>query len=304
MIYTVTFNPSIDYFVTVDKLQTGKTNRAKTEFSFPGGKGINVSMVLANLGVESIALGFTAGYIGNTISNMLEKYDIRTDFIHLREGNSRINLKIHSDVETELNGIGPNISEEDIDTLLRKFEEMQKDDMVVLSGSVPMTIDTSIYAKILDILNSIGIKCVVDATGDLLSKALGGQPYLVKPNIDELVDFFGCEIEGINEVVDYARRLQTLGAKNVLVSMGAEGAVLVSENGLVYSDKVPAGTVINTVGAGDSMVAGFLYGINKHHDYEKAFYTALCAGSASAFNTGMATKEAVSKLLEQFGRTI
>lgn len=296
MVYTVTFNPSLDYVVNVDDFKLGMTNRTSKELMLPGGKGTNVSIVLKNLGVESTALGFAAGFIGEEIVKRLAEVGVHTDFIMLDEGCSRINVKLVSIDGTEINGMGPQIDSVRIDQLMEKLSKLTREDTLVLAGSIPASMPADIYQKIMERLQSTGVRIVVDATRDLLMNVLPYQPFLIKPNHHELGEIFGVELKEHKDVVEYARRLQEKGAKNVLVSMGGKGAVLLAEDGTVIAGTTAPGNVINTVGAGDSMVAGFLAGYMEQGDYEFAFKTGLAAGGASAFSTGFATKEGVDEL--------
>lgn len=300
MIYTVTFNPSIDYIVSVDDLKLGAVNRTAKEIMNPGGKGINVSLVLRNLGYDSTALGFSAGFIGDEIVRMLEEQGICTDFIKVKEGLSRINVKIRSNEESEINGMGPGISDADIEKLYLQLDQLKDGDVLVLAGSIPSVMPETMYRDIMKRLAGKNIRIAVDATRDLLMNVLEYHPFLIKPNNHELGEIFGVTLNTREEVVPYARKLQEMGAGNVLISMAGEGAVLLAENGTVYQSEAPRGVVKNSVGAGDSMVAGFVAGYLKSGDYGQAFYTGVCTGSASAFSEGMATKAEVSKLLEQF----
>ena len=301
MIYTITFNPSIDYIVSVDNFKAGQVNRTVSEMMLPGGKGINVSQVLNNLGVENIALGFISGFTGEQLVNLLDDRKIKTDFIYVSEGVTRINVKIHTtakiETETEINGQGPEISEQELELLFDKIKKMTSNDILVLSGSTPKSISTSIYAEILKFTYGNGIKTTVDASGALLWNALEYKPFLIKPNQHELGEIFNREIEEREEVIFYAKELQNRGAQNVLVSMGAKGAILIADDGNVYEMDAPQGVVVNTVGAGDSMVAGFLAGyIESNEDYMKALKMGVAAGSASAFSRELATREEVLKL--------
>lgn len=299
MIYTVTFNPSIDYIVTVPDFMTGMVNRTSHEIIFPGGKGINVSMVLTNLGCENTALGFTAGFTGDEIVRLLEEKGISTDFIRIEEGNSRINVKLRAQRETEINGQGPQISSRDIRSLYEKLDQLEVGDTLVLAGSIPDTMPESMYMDIMDHLKKKNLNIVVDATKDLLMNVLPYQPFLIKPNNHELGEIFGTVLTEKDEVIYYARKLQEQGARNVLVSMAGEGAVLVTEEGQEFRAKAPEGKVVNSVGAGDSMVAGFLYGFGETGSYEAAFRWGVCTGSASAFSEELATKEAAWELLKK-----
>lgn len=303
MIYTVTFNPSLDYIVTVNDFMTGVVNRTSKEIIFPGGKGINVSMVLKNLGCENTALGFIAGFTGQEISRLLEEKGITADFIHVEEGISRINVKLRAQKETEINGQGPQIATEDIHRLYDKLDQLKEGDTLVLAGSIPDTIPESMYMDIMEHLQDKGLNIVVDATKDLLMNVLPYHPFLIKPNNHELGEIFHTVLTDKDEVIQYARKLQEKGARNVLVSMAGDGAVLVTEEGKEYRMKAPKGQVVNSVGAGDSMVAGFLYGYMTTGDYDEAFRYGVCTGSASAFSEELATKEQVLDLLEQLDKT-
>ncbi len=302
MIYTVTFNPSIDYIVSVDNLTLGSVNRTNKEIMNPGGKGINVSLVLRNLGFDSTALGFMAGFIGEEISRMVEEQGIRSDFIKVEKGLSRINVKIRSNEESEINGMGPNIEDADIDKLYAQLDQMQEGDVLVLAGSIPSVMPGTMYSDIMARLADKKIRIVVDATKDLLVNVLKYRPFLVKPNNHELGEIYGVTLKTRDEVIPYAKKMQEDGARNVLISMAGEGAVLLAEDGKVYQSEAPKGKVQNSVGAGDSMVAGFVAGYLASGDYEQAFYTGVCTGSASAFSEGVATKGYVRELLAQFGK--
>ena len=294
MIYTVTFNPSIDYIVSVNQLEFGKVNRTTSEMFLPGGKGINVSQVLQNLGMDSIALGFVAGFTGEQLVHMLQERGIKTDFTEVTDGMTRINVKFD---ETEINGQGPSVSAKELEMLMNIIRALKSEDIVVLSGSVPQSISTSVYADILKITSKKGVKTILDASGALLWNALEYKPFLIKPNHHELGEIFNREIEEREEVIFYAKELQNRGAQNVLVSMGANGAVLIAEDGKVYEEDAPQGIVQNAVGAGDSMVAGFIAGyIDGNEDYKKALRMGVAAGSASAFSLELATREEVLNL--------
>lgn len=302
MIYTVTFNPSLDYIVSVDNLKLGEVNRTTKEIMFPGGKGINVSLVLRNLGYESTALGFYAGFTGREIIRLLDEQQIPSRFIEVKKGISRINVKVKSNEESEINGMGPGIDDADIKKLYSKLDKLTDDDILVLAGSIPSVMPETMYSDIMERLSGKKLRIVVDATKDLLRNVLIYHPFLVKPNNHELGEIYGVTLNTRESVIPYARKLQEEGARNVLISMAGEGAVLLTENGDVYQSEAPKGTVTNSVGAGDSMVAGFLAGYLASGDYEQAFYMGVCTGSASAFSEGMATKEAVQNLLNQFGK--
>ncbi len=297
MIYTVTFNPSLDYIVTVPQFVCGRVNRTTEEKIFPGGKGINVSMVLKNLGLENTALGFYAGFTGEELKRLVEEKGICEDFIPVREGMTRINVKLRSEQESEINGQGPAIAAEDIDALYAKLERLKEGDILVMAGSIPDVMPQTIYMDIMKRLAGKNLKIVVDATRDLLVNVLPYHPFLIKPNNHELGEIFGVTIEDKAKVVAYARKLQEKGARNVLVSMAGAGAVLVADDGSVFQAKAPKGRVVNSVGAGDSMVAGFLTGYLKEGSYEKAFQMGVCTGSASAFSEELATRAEVMELL-------
>lgn len=296
MIYTVTFNPSLDYIVTLNQFRIGEVNRTANEVIFPGGKGINVSIVLSNLGYKNVALGFLAGFVGDEIKRLLEEKGITTDFISVEKGTSRINVKLRSDRETEINGQGPTISKKDIQNLYKKLDQLKEDDVLVLAGSIPEVMPDSIYMDIMDHLKEKNLKIAVDATKDLLVNVLPYHPFVIKPNNFELGELFGVTIKGKDEVVFYAKKLQEMGARNVLVSMAGDGAVLVTEDGQEFRAEAPKGKVVNSVGAGDSMVGGFLAGYLENQSYENAFQLGVCTGSASAFSNELATKEQVLKL--------
>ncbi len=298
MIYTVTFNPAIDYVIHIDQLQVGYVNRSQSEEVYFGGKGINVSMVLSELGIKSKALGFVAGFTGNAVERGVQDKGVETDFIHLSDGFSRINVKIKSAKETELNGQGPKISGEAIELLYEKLDELKDGDTLVLAGSIPNTLPADIYEKILAGLSGKKIKAVVDATNQLLMNVLKYKPFLVKPNNFELGEMFGVELKTTDEIIEYAKKLKDMGAVNVLISMAGDGAVLVDEYGNVHACEACKGRVVNSVGAGDSMVAGFIAGAESG-DYEYALKLGTAAGGATAFSKGLAEKEEIQKLLMQ-----
>lgn len=298
MIYTVTFNPSLDYVIQVDKLVPGEINRTTHEAVYPGGKGNNVSVILSNLGHSSKALGFTAGFTGEALENMLKEFGCDTAFIRLPEGSTRINVKINAGEETEINGQGPVITEEAQQALFEQLDALKKEDILVLAGSIPNTLPSDIYERILEHLQGRGIHFVVDATKELLMKVLKYHPFLIKPNNHELGEMFGVTLKTRDEIVTYAKKLQEMGAENVLVSMAGDGAILLTEDGLIYKAKPPKGKVLNSVGAGDSMVAGFLTGYLNTGEYEKAFRLGVVTGSATAFQYWLATKEDIVALME------
>lgn len=293
MIYTVTFNPSLDYIVSVEDFKLGLTNRTSSELILPGGKGINVSIVLGNLGMESIALGFVAGFTGTEIVREVRERGINADFIPIEEGMSRINLKLKSIDGTEINGSGPNIGTEKVRQLMERLDLLGEGDVLFLAGSIPSSMPDDIYRNIMAKLKDRGVLIVVDATQELLLKVLEYHPFLIKPNNHELGEIFHVELNTRAEVVPYAKKLQEMGAQNVLVSMAGEGAVLITKDGTVYEAPAPKGKLVNAVGAGDSMVAGFMAGWMKTHDYKYAFHMGLSAGSASAFSENLATREEI-----------
>ena len=297
MICTVTFNPSLDYIVRVDDMRLGAINRTTYEQVLPGGKGVNVSIVLGNLGHQSRALGFVAGFTGDELCRRCSEAGVDADFIRVAEGMTRINVKVKSAEETELNGMGPKIAEKDLEVLLGKLDALGDGDTLVISGSVPAALPHDLYERIMARLSGRGVCIVVDAERDLLTRVLPYRPFLVKPNNHELGDIFGVTLRTRDEVVPCARRLPEMGAANVLVSMAGEGGVLVAETGEVFQSPAARGTVVNSVGAGDSSVAGFLAGLMETGSYEDAFRMALAAGSASAFSDHLATRPEVEALL-------
>ena len=298
MIYTVTFNPSLDYIVGTEGFQLGNTNRTVSELMLPGGKGINVSTVLKNLGIESTALGFTAGFTGEEIRRRVDGLGLRSEFIDVGNGFSRINVKMKEFDGTEINGQGPVIGEDAVRRLMERLDSLEEGDTLVLAGSIPASMPDSIYSDILARLEGKGVVSIVDATKDLLLNVLKYRPFLIKPNHHELGEIFGVELERREDVVPYAEKLQEQGAQNVLVSMGGKGAVLLDAEGSVHMLPVPKGTLVNAVGSGDSMVAGFLAGWTEKKDYEHAFRMGISAGSASAFSELLATKEEILGLYE------
>lgn len=299
MICTVTFNPSLDYIVDVENFQLGLTNRTKSELILPGGKGINVSIVLKNLGIENTALGFQAGFTGKEMIHRLEEMGVTSDFIPIENGVSRINLKLKSIDGTEINGAGPEISADKVEELMKKLDQLQEGDVLFLSGSIPASMPDDMYERIMKRLSGRGVITVVDATKDLLVKVLKYHPFLVKPNNHELGEIFGVELKTREEVIPYGKKLKEMGARNVLISMAGEGAVLVAENGEVFEKPVPKGKLVNGVGAGDSMVAGFMAGWLEKQDYQHAFYMGIAAGSASAFSENLATRQEIEEVYRQ-----
>lgn len=302
MIYTVTFNPSLDYIVSVNDFQLGLTNRTDSELILPGGKGINVSTILMNLGIDSTAFGFAAGFTGEEIIREVEAMGIRSDFIKIDSGISRINLKLKNIDGTEINGSGPEISEEKIEELLRKLDVLGEGDILVLAGSIPTSMPSDMYSMIMERLQHKNVTFIVDATKDLLINVLKYKPFLIKPNNHELGKLFDVKLTTREEVIPYGKKLQKQGARNVLISMAGEGAVLVAEDGSVYEAPAPKGTLVNAVGAGDSMVAGFTAGWIEKKDYRHAFYMGVSAGSASAFSEYLATKEEIMDLYEKVSK--
>lgn len=299
LIYTVTFNPSLDYIVGVKDFKLGATNRTSYEQMLAGGKGINVSYVLKNLGFESTAIGFLAGFVGEELKRRIVADGINADFLTLEDGISRINVKLKDIDGTEINGMGPDIAPDKVKELRAKINALKAGDILVLAGSIPQSMPDTIYMDIMADLQGREVNIVVDATRDLLMNVLSYKPFLIKPNNHELGEIFGVELSTREEVVPYAKKLQEKGARNVLVSMAGEGAVLIDENGCVYMSEAPKGKVVNAVGAGDSMVAGFVAGYLEKKNYEYAFHKGLAAGSASAFSEQLATKAEVEALLSK-----
>ena len=299
MIYTITFNPALDYIVKMDEFNLGHVNRSNNEFVYAGGKGINVSIVLNNLEVKSKALGFIAGFNGEEIERRVRDFGCDTEFIKLKEGMSRINVKIKADVESEINGGGPDISSEALEELYKKLDTLTAGDILVLAGSIPKTMPTDVYERIMERLQEKDVKFIVDTTGESLLKVLKYNPFLIKPNHHELGELFGVKLNNKEEVIEYAKKLKDMGAQNVIISMAGDGAVLIDSNGGVTTSNVPKGVVKNSVGAGDSMVAGFIAGYLNSGKIEDGFKLGVATGSASAFSEGLATKDYVYELLEQ-----
>ena len=304
MIYTITFNPALDYITQVENFKIGEINRTKTETILPGGKGLNVSIVLKNLEIENTALGFVAGFTGEELIRKMESQGVKTDFVKVEKGLTRINVKISSInenkvEETALNGMGPQITKEDIEVLFEKIQNMSTNDIVILSGSIPKNIDNDIYEKICKKLNEKHITFIVDSTQELLMNVLKYHPFLIKPNKEELEETLNRKILTKEDIINAAKTLQKMGAQNVLVSLGNDGALLLTKEDDTYYSKAPRGQVVNTVGSGDSMVAGFLAGYYQTKDYEYALKTGVAAGSASAFSIRLATKKDVDLLLKQ-----
>lgn len=300
MIYTVTLNPSIDYVVSMDQLKEGLVNRVQTENLYAGGKGINVSQILNQHEVDNIALGFISGFTGHFINQSLQDKGIKTNFINLLDGYSRINMKIKTNSEeTEINGLGPSISDAEIQTLYQQLDQLSSKDILVLAGSIPASLPDDFYEQIMKYLEAKGVKIIVDATKNLLLNVLKYRPFLIKPNHHEIAEIFNVEIKSIQELLVYGYKLKEMGAQNVLISMGGEGAVLITETNEVYQSNVPKGTVKNSVGAGDSMVAGFIAGYLKTMDYSKALQLGAASGSATAFSSDVATRAYIEELVNQ-----
>ena len=297
VIYTVTFNPSLDYIVSVKDFRPGMTNRTSSELMLAGGKGINVSIVLGNLGIKSTALGFIAGFTGDDIVRRLHNGGINSEFIKINDGISRINIKLKSIDGTEINGQGPHIDSSHIEQLMNRLRRLESGDVLVLAGSIPAGISDNIYKDIMDMLKDKGVQIVVDATSRLLTNVLEYNPFFIKPNQHELGDIFNVTLNTQEEVIPYALELKKMGAVNVCVSMGGKGAILVADDGNVYKAKAPDGILKNSVGAGDSLVAGFLSGWIEKKDYEYAFRKGVATGSASAFSERLATNGEVNDLI-------
>ena len=310
MIYTVTLNPSIDYVIKLEHLNTGHVNRVNSENVYPGGKGINVSRILKTLGNDNVATGFVSNFTGDFIKNSLYEQNIKSDFIQLDNGFTRINVKIKSDEETEINGGGPHISDEKLEELFFKLSKLKEDDILILAGSIPSTLSEDLYEKIMSRVRENKVKVVVDATKSLLLNVLKYNPFLIKPNNHELEEMFNVKLESQNDIITYAKKLQEMGieasdvviimgGRNILVSMGKDGAILLSENKEVYVSNVAKGEVINSVGAGDSMVAGFISGYLKTSSYEEALRLGAASGSATAFSSDLASKDFIDELIKE-----
>ena len=299
MINTITLNPSLDYVVKVDNFKADALNRSSNEQIYAGGKGINVSIVLKNLGVDNTALGYVAGFTGDEILRQIKEHNVDCDFVKLERGISRINVKLKSDGETEINGAGPDITEKDLESLYEKVNKLGKGDFLILSGSIPQSVPNDIYERIMKSLLDKEVEFIVDATKDLLLKVLKYKPFLIKPNHHELAEMFDVELKSDEDIIKYGKKLQEMGAKNVLISMAGDGAILLPQNGDAIKREVPKGVLKNSVGAGDSMVAGFLCGYLKNKNLDEAFKMGIATGSASAFSEELATKEEVENLLLQ-----
>ena len=301
MIYTITLNPALDYILKHQTFKVGKINRSEQEIILPGGKGINVSIILKALEIDSTVIGYKAGFIGEEIEKEIEKYGIKTDFIKIEKGTTRINIKIMTEnEETAINTQGPIIEPKALQTLYKKIENIQSGDIAILSGSIPQGLPDDIYENICKKLQGKDVKIVIDATGELLKKTLKYKPFLIKPNKEELGEIFNTQIETTKQVLEYSKKLQQEGAKNVLISLGKEGAILLDENGKIYQkENIKAIKRINTEGAGDSMVAGFIAGYKQFQDYEKALQMGMAAGTATANSLYLATKKEIYEIFNQ-----
>jgi len=304
MIYTVTFNPALDYVVKLAEFLPGEINRTREEQIFYGGKGINVSAVLANLGVASTAWGFVAGFTGEELYRGAGELGFQADFIRVKKGMTRINVKIKAGTETEINGAGPDITAADVNQLMEKMKHLKAEDWLVLSGSIPSSISDTIYEEIMERESGTGVRVVVDATCDLLLNVLQYRPFLIKPNNHELGEMFGAVLKDEADIIRHAKILQDRGARNVLVSMAGDGAILITEDHQIIRRLPPAGIVKNSVGAGDSMVAGFLSGYLKTGSYEAALCWGTAAGSASAFSEGLATGDDIRTLYQKIHKEV
>ncbi|WP_019155796.1 1-phosphofructokinase [Robertmurraya massiliosenegalensis] len=297
MIYTVTLNPSLDYIVKLDEVRLGQLNRSVTESKFPGGKGINVSQVLKRVGVDSKALGFIGGFTGVYIEEFLENYGITTDFVKVQE-DTRINVKLSAHEETEVNAIGPTILASDFEALKDKIKTLTEEDILILAGSIPNSMPRSTYEELANICLDSNVKCIVDAEEELLKSILTYKPFLIKPNHHELGDFFNVKIESAKQAIPFARQLVDMGAENVIVSLADKGAIFVNEN-VTFVSNTPKGKLRSSVGAGDSMVAGFIAKYERNGNYEEAFRYSVACGSATAFSLGLCTREKVEEVLTQ-----
>lgn len=299
MIYTITFNPALDYIIRLNRLETGTINRTESEYILGGGKGINVSIVLNNLGMDTTALGFIAGFTGQEIVRQLKEFGVSEDFIRLREGLTRINVKIKASTEeTEINGRGPIVSDKELQALYAQLDQLTTEDMLVLAGSIPSSLPNDMYERIMAQLANKQIPIVVDATKDLLTRVLPYRPFLIKPNNHELNELFGKTLSSAEELINAAKELQQQGARHILISMAGDGAILVAEDGTIYNSTAPKGTLVNSVGAGDSMVAGFITGYLTTQDLQTALYWGIATGSASAYSENLATLPEVEALLQ------
>lgn len=299
MIYTITFNPAIDYVIGLENLKLGEVNRTTFEKVFFGGKGINVSCILNTLNIPNVALGFVAGFTGKAIEEGIQSLGIKTDFVHLKDGFSRINIKVKSAEETEINGQGANITEQELQELYSKLDNLKPNDFLILAGSVPKTLPSNVYENILKRLSNRGINFVVDATNQLLLNSLKYKPFLIKPNHIELAEMFNVELNSNEDIILYAKRLQEMGAVNVLVSMAENGSILVDENSIVHITQAPKGKVINSVGAGDSMLGGFLASYTINQSYDDALRLGTACGSATTFSEGLAEKYYIDEIYDK-----
>ncbi|WP_066061514.1 1-phosphofructokinase [Neobacillus soli] len=297
MIYTLTLNPSVDYIVQLESFQLGELNRTVSETKFPGGKGINVSRVLNQFGTKSKAFGFVGGFTGEYIDQYLQNEKIETDFVKVDE-DTRINIKLKTGQESEINAKGPKISEQQFGLLKEKIKQLDGEDLLVLAGSIPATLPETTYEELVKICGESGAQFVVDAEGDLLKKVLPYQPFLIKPNHHELGKLFNTTVSSVEDVIPYGKELVEMGAKNVIVSLADKGAVLINGTTSIMAE-VPKGDVKNSVGAGDSMVAGFLAAYVRTLNIEEAFRYSVASGSATAFSLGLCTSEKVEELLSQ-----
>lgn len=300
MVYTVTLNPALDYVMRVGSLRYDDINRSQSEDVYYGGKGINVSVILTRLGIENKALGFVGGFTGDKLTEMLENDGIKCDFNRLKNGDTRINVKIKADTELDVNAQGPKIDENEVRALLDKLDKIKKGDYLILAGSIPNSLPDDIYERMLAKLQNKGVNFVVDATGDLLKKSLNYKPFLIKPNHHELGDLFGVTLSSTDDIVKYAKKLQTLGARNVLVSRAKDGAILIDENSNVTEAENVEGKVVNSVGCGDSMVGGFVAGYIEKGDYSYALKLGAACGNATAFSEELATKSEIEKVFEYY----
>ena len=296
MVYTVTLNPALDYVMKLKALRTDDINRTDGEEIYYGGKGINVSVILTQLGIPNTALGFLGGFTGKKLEEMLKNDNVSCDFNYLKNGDTRINVKIKADKEIDLNACGPEITKEDMQSFLKKLDGIKSGDNLILAGSIPNTLPDDIYEQILERVGDRNINCVVDATGDLLKNVLKYKPFLIKPNHHELGDLFSVQIKSDDDIVKYSKKLQEMGAKNVLVSMAKDGAMLTDENGCVHKIGNAKGKLINSVGCGDSMVAGFTAGYIKTADYSYALRLGSACGNATAFSEKLATREEIERV--------
>ncbi len=304
MIYTITFNPSLDYLMFVDNFEIGQTNRSSKEQIYPGGKGFNVSTILWRLQVPTTALGFIAGFTGQEIEKQLSLRGFNLDLCKLDQGMSRINVKMKNSEETEINGSGPEIPASKITELFNKLEQLKQGDILVLAGSIPNSLPDDIYEQIMKQLEDKKILIIVDATNNLLKKVLPYHPFLIKPNLHELEELFATKITSQKQIIEYGKQLQQLGASNVLISLGKDGAILIAENNTVYACPGAKGKLINSVGSGDSMVAGFIAGYLVNHDYANALKLGSACGGATAFSSDLAQKELIKEIEQQLTVTV